>query len=92
MLNLLEGVQLILPSSVELQPHLDAPENHLLTALEVNTKLYNIAIIDRIWPALSAGRAQADVVEKRARRTLNIFDVPFAALKPELAMPPAHDL
>lgn len=34
---LLEGVQLALPATIEFQSHLDASEDHLLAALEVDT-------------------------------------------------------
>lgn len=88
----LEGVQLVLPSPVELQTHLDAAENHLLTALEVDAQLDNIAIIDGEGLALLRGRAQADMVEERAGGAFNILDVPFAILVPKLAVSATDDL
>ena len=44
--NLLETIQLILPSPVQLNPHLHTTKNHLLPAFEINAKLDDIAIVD----------------------------------------------
>ena len=41
-----EVVQTLLPAAIALNPDLDASEDDLLTTLEVNAELYNIAIVD----------------------------------------------
>jgi hypothetical protein len=43
----IKGIKLILPAAVQLQPHLDAPKDHLFAALEVDAKLHYISVIDR---------------------------------------------
>lgn len=88
----LKRVWLILPSAVELQPHLDAAENHLLSSFKVDAQLDNVTVVDGERLALLGGRAQADVVEERARRALDVLDVPFAVFVPELAVPAADHL
>lgn len=90
--DLLETVGLVLPSAVQLKPHLDATENHFLAALEVNTQLHDIAIIDGKGLALLRRRAEADVVEKGAGGALDVLDVPLAVFVPKFAMATAHDL
>ena len=45
--DVLEGVGLGLPASVELDPHLDAAVNHLFSALEIDPQLYEVTVVDR---------------------------------------------
>lgn len=90
--NLLEGVELGLPPTVQFKPHLNASEDHLLPAFEVDTKLDNVSIVHRISFTFLAGRTEANVVQKRARAAFHILDVPFSVLMPELAVPTADNL
>lgn len=89
--GVLESVELALPVPVELQPHFDTTENHLLAAFEVNAQLHNVTIVYGKRSGLGTGRAQSYVVEKSARAAFDILDVPLAILTPELAVPPADD-
>jgi len=86
----LEGIQLVLPATVELESHLDASEDHLLSALEVDAQLHNVAVVDRKGLRFRAGRTQPDVVQESAATALDILDVPLSAFVPELAMSPAN--
>lgn len=90
--NSLEGVELVLPPPIQLHPHLDTSENHLLATLEVDSKLHNIAIVDWERFAFLRWRTQSNVIEKRARRALDILDEPLAILVPEFAVPSTHHL
>lgn len=45
--HLLECVELILPSPVEFQSHLDASKDHLLAPFEVDAELDNIPVVNR---------------------------------------------
>lgn len=49
-----EIVEALLPAAVALDADLDTSENHLLAALEVDTKLDDIAVVDGIWATLDA--------------------------------------
>jgi hypothetical protein len=88
----LKGVQLILPTPVEFQTHLDTPENHFLASLEVDTKLYNVAIIDGKCLTFLGRGAETDVVQKGAAGTLYILNVPLAILVPKFAVSATDDL
>lgn len=90
--HLLECVELVLPATVQLQPHLDAAEDHLLSTLEINSELHNVSIVDGEGFALLGRRAQTNVVQKRSGRTLDILDIPFAVLVPELAVTATNHL
>lgn len=91
-MNLLECVGFGLPSPVQLDAHLDASEDHLLSPSEVDPELHNIAIVDGERLGLGAWRAQPDVIEKGPGRALHVLDVPFALLVPELAVASTDDL
>lgn len=56
--DVLELVQLVLPAAIQLQPHLDAAENHLLAPLKIDSELHHIPIIDRERLGFLTGRAQ----------------------------------
>lgn len=88
----LEVVEFVLPSPVQLEPHLHTPEDHLLASLEVDAELNNIPIIHRVRLALLRRRTKPYVVEKRAGAALDVLDVPFSILVPELAVPSADHL
>lgn len=90
--NELKSVELVLPTTVQLQPHLDATEDHLLSSFKVYSELHDISIVDRERLALRAGRAQPYVVQESPTRALDILNVPLALLVPELAMSPTHNL
>lgn len=62
----LELVQPALPSSVELYSNFYASENHLLSTLEVDSQLHDIAVTHYIWFRLCPRRTQSDVIEKSA--------------------------
>jgi hypothetical protein len=91
-INLLECVEFVLPATIELQPHFDATEDHLLATLKVNAELNNVAIVHREWLGLGPWRTETDVVKEGARAALDVLDVPPAVLEPELAVPSADDL
>lgn len=55
-------IQALLPVPVAFDPDLDAAEDHLFSALEVNAQLDHIAVVDWKWAALLVGRRKADVV------------------------------
>jgi hypothetical protein len=43
---LLEAARRSLPAFIELNPYLDTSEDHLFSTFEIDSQLYNIAIID----------------------------------------------
>lgn len=90
--NILESVELVLPATVELQPHFHAAKYHFLTALEVDTQLHDVAIVNGERLRFRAGRAEADVVEESARGTFDVFDVPFPILGPKFAVSSTDNL
>lgn len=90
--DVLESVGFRLPPSVQLNPHLDAAENHFFAALEVYSKLNDVAIINGKRLAVLRGRAETDMVEERAGRALDVANKPLAVLAPELAVAAADDL
>lgn len=90
--DILEGIGLILPSAIELEPHLDAAKDHFLTTLEINAELDNVTVVDGKGLALLGRRAEANVVEKGARGAFDVLDIPLAVFVPKLAMPAADDL
>ncbi len=73
----LECIQLVLPATVQLEPHLHAPEDHLLAALEVDAELNDIAIVDGERPRFRPRRAEPNVVEEGAGAALHVLDIPF---------------
>lgn len=87
-----ECVELVLPAPVELQSHLDAAENHLLSTLEVDTQLNDVAIIERKSFTLLGRWTQSNVVEESARGTLDILDIPDPILVPEFTVATTDDL
>lgn len=91
-LDVLEFVQLVLPAAIELQPHLDAAKDHFFASFEINAELNCVAIVDREWFGFLSGRTQSNMVKKGPATTFHIFDVPFAAFVPKLAMAAAHNL
>lgn len=90
--HLLETIWLVLPSAVQLQPHLDAAENHFFATLEIDSELYNIPVVNGESFALLRRRAKADVIEERARRALYVPNKPFPVLTPELTMATTNNL
>ena len=86
-----EVVQTLLPASIALDPDLHAAENDFLATFEVNAELYDIAVVYRVRARLDARTRQPDVIEKGARRGLDVFYVPLARSTPELAMPSRDD-
>src|SRR5688572_4601342 len=88
----LEGIQLILPTTVQLQSHLHATVDHFLASLEVNAELYYVSIVDGKWSALGARWTQSDMVQEGAAATLDVPDEPLVVLIPEFAMPATDDL
>ena len=90
--KILEVVQTLLPRSIALDANLDASKDLLLAAPEINAQLHHVPIVHRERTALNVGLAQADVVEERAGRTLDVAHVPLALRAPELAVPPADHL
>lgn len=87
-----KSVQLILPTPVEFQTHLDTTENHFLASLKVDTELYNVAIIDGKCLTFLRWRAEADVVQKSTAGTLHILNVPLAVLIPKFTVSATDDL
>lgn len=87
-----EVVQALLPAAVALDADLDAAEDDLLAALEVDAELHDVAVVDGVGPALDAGARQAHVVEEGPRAGLDVLDVPLPARAPELAVPARDDL
>jgi hypothetical protein len=87
-----ESVKLVLPATVQLEAHLDTSEDHFLPSFEVNPELHDIAIVNRKSFAFLRRWAQTNVVQKRAGRTLNVLDVPFSVLVPELTVSATDDL
>jgi hypothetical protein len=81
-----KSVELVLPTAVQLEAHLDASKDHFFSPLEVNSELHNVAIVDRESFAFLRRWAQTNMVQKRAGRTFNVLDVPFSILVPELAV------
>lgn len=90
--HILESVELVLPSAVQLDSHLDTPEDHLFAALEIYSELHDIAISHDKSLTLLTRRTQADVVQECARGALHILDVPLSVLVPEFAMSSADHL
>lgn len=45
--NILEVIQPLLPCTIAFYSYLDAPEDHFLTASEIDAKLYNIPVVER---------------------------------------------
>ena len=88
---LLEGIGLGLPTPVQLDSHLDATEDHLLSSSKVDSQLYDVSIVDRERLGFRAWWAEPDVIKKCARRAFDIPDVPFAVFEPKLAVPSADD-
>ena len=84
--RLLEAARSMLPSLVEFNSDFHASKNHLLTALEVNTELHNITIVYRKWLGLCSRRTESNVIQKSARRTLDIFDIPLSPRAPEFTV------
>lgn len=91
-INLLKSVKFVLPTTVKLEAHLNASEDHLLTSLEVNSKLHDIAIVDWKSFAFLRRRAQTNMIQKCAGRALDVLDVPFPILIPELAVSATDNL
>jgi len=60
--DLLECIELLLPTSVQSDSDFDATENHLLAALKIDSKLNNISIIDGIWLGFYVRLAETYVV------------------------------
>jgi hypothetical protein len=91
-IDLLKSIKLILPATVQLEAHLDASKDHFLSTLKVNSELHDIAIVD--WERFAFLRrwAQANMIQKCAGRTLDVLDVPFSILVPELAVSATDDL
>lgn len=87
-----ETVETLLPAAIALHPNLDAAEDDLLSALEVDTKLHDISIVDRERSALHTRTRQANVVQKSTRARFNVLDKPLAICTPELAVSPTHNL
>jgi len=81
-----EIVQTLLPSTVALDADLHTPEDDLLTAFEVYSKLDDVAVINGVRSAFDAGTREPDVVEEGARARFDVFDVPLTAGAPELAV------
>lgn len=90
-MNILEAVELVLPSTVQLQPHLDTTKNHFLATFEVNAQLHNITVINRICLAFLRGWTEPNVIQKGPRRTLYILDEPLSIFAPEFAVASADD-
>ena len=55
--NSLEGIESLLPPTVALDPNLDTPEDHLLSAAEVYSELDDVAILDLEGLAFRVGLA-----------------------------------
>lgn len=70
--NSLEVVGTCLPSSTNLDPHLDRPIDLLRSALIVDSELNDIAIFE--WKGLRflARRGEANVIQKGTRRRLGV--------------------
>ena len=45
--DILEIIQTLLPCTIAFYSYLDAPEDHFLTASEIDPKLYNISVVER---------------------------------------------
>jgi hypothetical protein len=81
-----------LPATIQLNPYLDTSEDHLFSALEIDTKLDNIAIIDGKRSRFGTGRTEPYMVEKRARGALDVPDKPATTRAPEFAVASTNDL
>lgn len=79
-------VQTLLPASVALYSYLDAAKDLLLASLEIYAELNNISVINGVCATFHSGTAETDMIEKGARTTLDVFDVPLATLAPQFAM------
>lgn len=90
--NVLEFVELILPTTIQFKAHFDAAKDHFFASFEINPQLHNISIIHREWFGFLAWGTKANMIEECTAATLNVFDVPFSLFVPELAMPTAHNL
>lgn len=85
-MDLLECIQPLLPTSITLDSNLDTSKNHLLSATEINSELNDVTVLYPERLRLDVRLAQPYVVEERARRALDILDVPIAVLAPQLAV------
>lgn len=88
---ILELVQLVLPTAIQLQAHLHAAEDHLLAPFEIYPQLDDIPVVNREGFRLLARRAQPYVIQKGAAAALHIPYVPLAVFVPEFAVASAYD-
>ena len=91
-INLLELIQALLPTSVTLDTDLNTTKDDLFSTLKVDTQLDNITVVEGVCTALHAWTAQANMVQKGAGTTLNVFDKPLTIVAPEFAMPATDNL
>lgn len=90
--TVLEVIQSLLPPPVTLDPDLYTPKYHLLTSPEIDSELHHISIINRIGSAFNTRWTQPEMIQKRARRTLHILNIPLTILAPKFTMSPTDDL
>lgn len=84
--DLLVAIQSLLPGSIALNFDFHTSEYHFFSTPKVYAQLHHIAIMNREWFRLDAGLAESNMVEKCARRALQVLDVPLPMRAPKLAM------
>jgi hypothetical protein len=82
---------LLLPGTVALYANTHASKDHLLAASEIDTELYDVAILDSIEPRHHIWLAQPHVIQEGPRRAPHILDMPLPVYIEELAMLPTHN-
>ncbi len=91
--HLLERIRGSLPLAAYLNTDTDAFVNVFCTALIVDTKLESVTVFKFEWTRVLIGSRESDVIEKRARAALGIFNVKFAArFTPDFSMGAGDDL
>lgn len=64
--NILEIVRALMLRTIAFKPDLNASENHLLSAPEVDAQLDNVSIFHRIKSGLHIWLAEPDVIQESA--------------------------
>lgn len=88
----LELIDRFLPASVALDTYLNTSEYDLFATFEIDPKLYNVSVVDRVRLTFSASTAESHMIKKGAGAALDVFDVPLIFRTPELTVSARDDL